>query len=145
MMSCTRADLTQSDIEALVERSFAMRETHYRAAYRRLQWRNDTAGLPFESTQAKDEHHDSSPPDLSASMAESPTSCAASESFRDEDDADLQQDDSRDEMFVVERFRQRDSEDEDLPSLQEDAKTDATPSIMSWSSTSGNPFRVNMI
>jgi hypothetical protein len=54
MMSCTRADLTQSDIEALVERSFAMRETHYRAANRRLQWHNDTAGLPFESTQAKE-------------------------------------------------------------------------------------------
>jgi hypothetical protein len=146
-MPCTRANPSQSDIEALIERSSAMRETHYRAAYRRLQWHNDVAGLPFESTNlTKDEHHLRSPPPASSpSTAESPTSCAASENSRDEDDANSQQNDSCDEMFGVERVRQLDSEDEDLPSLQGDAKSDTTPSLVSWSSTSGNLFRVHMI
>jgi hypothetical protein len=147
MMPCTRANPSQSDIEALIERSSAMRETHYRAAYRRLQWHNDVAGLPFESTNlTKDEHHLRSPPPASSpSTAESPTSCAASENSRDEDDANSQQNDSCDEMFGVERVRQLDSEDEDLPSLQGDAKSDTIPSLVSWSSTSGNLFRVHMI
>jgi hypothetical protein len=101
-----RANLTQSDIEALIERSFSIRESDHRAAYRLLQLHNSVIGLSSDSEHLEEEeYHQESPPGPSASMTQRSTSCAEFESFREEDDAESQRTDSRDETFAVERFR----------------------------------------
>jgi hypothetical protein len=43
----------QSDIEALIKRSFSMRETHFRAAYRQLHWHANASSTSSEAIQTR--------------------------------------------------------------------------------------------
>jgi hypothetical protein len=135
--------IVQSDLEALIERSFSMVETHYRAKYRRLQWHADATNAFSTAlhTEEKASNAARTRPRSTASVAESQTSCAESEACgEDDDDIDRQEAYSQEQHFTLERFRRPDSESEDLPSLHPDTSSNATPSVASWSSKSNNPF-----
>lgn len=127
-----------------------MRETHFRATYRRLQWHTTvTSPLTDISSPSSTEHYPrSTRGESTASVVDSHTSCAESDvnsEDENEDGSDPQHTQSQSEKFAVEKFRQLNSENEEAPSLHKDATSNATPSLVSWSSrSSSNPFRKHM-
>ncbi|KAH7078576.1 hypothetical protein FB567DRAFT_631898 [Paraphoma chrysanthemicola] len=128
--------LQYSDIEALIERSFAMRETHFRRNYRQLDWY-------FSSSASQDLGYDEECPTPSTARSPGPkpkttSSNASSNSDHEEYEESSKQTEAYDEDFV-QSFRVPDSDDEGVPALTTDTSSSVSPSTKSWSSN--NPFR----
>lgn len=164
------ANYGQSDIEALIERSFQMRESHFRSAFRQLDWRRDTAK---ETREPKLDRAAQIPrvPRSPISVVGSRTSFAASASEpENEDDEAKSQEDNEDD--AVESQEESDDDDDETECHREKyddgaesqgqneydedtvnahfgmgssqlstATSNVSTSLTSWSSSSNNPFR----
>lgn len=134
------ANRTQSDIEALIERSFAMRETYYRRAHRQLDWHRKPM-LETKTFEPKERHSTTaelrSP--VSASRTETFDYTSDSEDEEDSDDEIEQQTGKEDDTSSVGTHPGM-----ELAGSSSVASSKHYASDTSWSSQSNNPFRKSM-
>jgi hypothetical protein len=119
-----------------------MRESHFRAAHRQLGWHRELTSETVDA-EGSEQSQRSATPRSSMSEAGTYTSCAGSEPLEQDGGTASQRMDSKDSIFV-EDFLEPPSEDENLPPLCRATTSSASPSVVSWSSKSSNPFRKHM-
>lgn len=157
MIRLSRARLTrcQNDIEALIERSFLMKENNFRRLHRQLQWHyksnSETPRATYENN-----HERSQTSKVSVSVSGSYSTCEGSDTEAGSEDSltdpevgelnirDLDQFRLPGSEGSVHSTRSRNSEDGNMPTLNRDDTSINSPSVASCSSKSTNPFRRHM-